>query len=107
MSPSIRSLAAAGDILGLERFDEDDLYANLDWLSAFGYNRDGKRGKMQIVIGLLCNGAGVPLSIEVFPGNTQDPKTVAAQVRKVAALRGLVKKQNTYLVEHPGATPAW
>ena len=36
-------------------------------LSAFGYNRDGKRGKKQIVIGLLCNGAGVPLSIEGSP----------------------------------------
>jgi len=35
-------------------------------LSAFGYNRDGKRGKRQIVIGLLCNETGVPLSIEVF-----------------------------------------
>ncbi len=57
-------------------------------LAAFGYNRDGKSGKKQIVIGLLCNGAGVPLSIEVFPGNTQDPKTVASQVRKVAARFG-------------------
>ena len=87
---------AACDILALEAFDEDDLYANLDWLCenqarienrlfkaaaalkkpglylydvtssylegvcnelcAFGYNRDGKKGKRQIVIGLLCNG---------------------------------------------------
>lgn len=44
--------------------------------SAFGYNRDGKKGKRQIVIGLLCDGEGVPLSIEVFPGNTQDVKTL-------------------------------
>jgi len=44
-------------------------------LSAFGYNRDGKRGKRQIVIGLLCNETGVPLSVEVFAGNTQDTRT--------------------------------
>ena len=52
--------------------------------AAFGYNRDGKRGKKQIVIGLLCDEQGVPLSIEVFPGNTQDPKTVSSQIRKLA-----------------------
>lgn len=52
--------------------------------SAFGYNRDGKKGKRQIVIGLLCDGDGVPLSIEVFPGNTQDVKTFYSQVRKVS-----------------------
>jgi len=51
---------------------------------AFGYNRDGKRGKEQIVVGLLCDDHGVPLSIEVFPGNTQDTKTFANQVKKVA-----------------------
>lgn len=115
---------AACDVVGLERFDEENLYGNLDWLSAhqtqiedrlfqlqpkepasglflydvtssylegehnelgaFGYNRDGKRGKRQLVIGLLCNGGGRPLSIEVFAGNTQDPKTFTPQVKKVA-----------------------
>jgi transposase len=39
-------------------------------LGAFGYNRDRKQGKQQIVIGLLCDAKGTPLSIEVFPGNT-------------------------------------
>src|SRR3984893_7018452 len=38
---------------------------------------------MQIVIGLLCDQAGIPLSIEVFAGNTSDPKTVASQVKKI------------------------
>ena len=57
-------------------------------LAAFGYNRDGKRGKRQIVIGLLCNEVGTPLSIELFRGNTQDPKTVAAQIHKVAGRFG-------------------
>jgi hypothetical protein len=52
-------------------------------LGTFGYNRDGKSGKMQIVIGLLCDQAGIPLSIEVFAGNTSDPKTVASQVKKI------------------------
>jgi hypothetical protein len=52
-------------------------------LAAFGYNRDGKKGKLQIVIGLLCDEDGHPVSIEVFPGNTPDPQTLAAQVTKL------------------------
>lgn len=115
---------AACDVLGLEKFDEDNLYDNLDWLcdnqaliedrlfagikktglpglylydvtssylegtdnelAAFGYNRDGKKGKRQIVIGLLCNAFGLPLSIEVFTGNTQDTRTFASQIKKAA-----------------------
>src|SRR5499426_1957719 len=58
-------------------------------LAAFGYNRDGKKGKMQIVIGLLCDEAGQPVSIEVFPGNTQDPQTFASQINKVKARFGV------------------
>ncbi len=116
----LASRHAACDVLGLNSFNEDDLYNNLDWLcenqtriedklfkrmpnpglflydvtssylegtedelSAFGYNRDGKKGKQQIVIGLLCNEAGVPLSLEVFTGNTNDSSTFASQVKKV------------------------
>src|SRR3989440_5715096 len=60
-------------------------------LAAFGYNRDGKKGKMQIVIGLLCDEDGHPVSIEVFPGNTQDPHTVAAQLAKVKARFGVTE----------------
>jgi hypothetical protein len=52
-------------------------------LAAFGYNRDGKRGKMQIVVGLLCDEDGIPLAIEAFPGNTADTQTVAAQIEKL------------------------
>jgi transposase len=51
-------------------------------LAAWGYNRDGKPGKKQIVLGLLCDGQGRPLSIEVFAGNTSDPKTFGSQIRK-------------------------
>src|SRR6516165_8497570 len=57
--------------------------------AAFGYNRDGKKGKRQIVIGLLCDEDGHPVSIEVFPGNTQDPHTLAAQVAKLKARFGV------------------
>jgi hypothetical protein len=119
---------ACCDLLGLDVFNEDHLYANLAWLSenqraiesrlfhatwpaggpplylydvtssylegqhnalgAFGYNRDGKRGKKQIVIGLLCDRDGTPLAIEVFAGNTLDPKTLGRQIAKVAAQFG-------------------
>ena len=120
-------LARVHDVVnsaGIEkRFDEDDLYRNLAWLSdnqakiedrlfklrhkekselflydvtssylegdcnffgEFGYNRDKKRGKQQIVIGLICDQKGVPLSVQVFPGNTQDMTTFSSQVEKVA-----------------------
>lgn len=53
-------------------------------LGAYGYNRDGKKGKKQIVIGLLCDEHGEPLSTEVFCGNTQDPATFASQVKKAS-----------------------
>lgn len=114
---------AACEILGLEGFNEDDLYESMDWLdvrqakiedqlfkkrpspgnkiflydvtssylegtendyASYGYNRDGKKGKLQIVVGLLTDVAGNPLSVEVFEGNTQDQKTVLSQVRKLA-----------------------
>src|SRR3989442_1712923 len=81
-------------------------------LAAFGYNRDGKKGKMQLVIGLLCDEDGHPVSIEVFPGNTQDPRTFAAQLEKVKSRfgataitfvgdRGMIKGQQIDdLVQH-------
>jgi hypothetical protein len=49
-------------------------------LAEFGYNRDGKRGKLQIVIGLLTDPEGEPLAVRVFAGNTNDPLTVADQI---------------------------
>lgn len=57
-------------------------------LSDWGYNRDKKHGKKQIVIGLLCDDEGAPVSIEVFRGNTQDLATFASQVRKVVERLG-------------------
>ncbi len=51
-------------------------------LGAFGYNRDGKKGKRQIVVGLLCDPHGRPVSIQTFPGNTGDTSTFASQMEK-------------------------
>jgi hypothetical protein len=52
-------------------------------LAQFGYNRDGKAGKLQIVFGLLCTAEGCPVAVEVFAGNTGDPSTLATQVNKL------------------------
>jgi hypothetical protein len=57
--------------------------------AAFGYNRDGKRRQRQIVVGLLMDAQGVPLSTQVFAGNTQDPQTVEAQIRKLVERFGV------------------
>lgn len=50
-------------------------------LGEFGYNRDGKKGKLQIVIGLLTDAEGEPLAVRVFAGNTADPVTVVDQIK--------------------------
>jgi transposase len=60
-------------------------------LGKLGHSRDGKSGKPQIVFGLLTNAAGCPVAVEVFEGNTGDPKTVAAQVKKLRERFGLSK----------------
>src|SRR3954464_4077984 len=52
-------------------------------LAKRGYSRDGKKGTLQIVYGLLCAPDGCPVAIEVFDGNTADPKTLAAQIDKL------------------------
>ena len=52
-------------------------------LARFGYNRDRKRGKKPIAIGMLCNAEGCPISVQVFDGNTTDPGTVAAQISQL------------------------
>src|SRR5258706_3203755 len=58
-------------------------------LGAIGHPKDGVHGRLQIVYGLLTSAAGIPVAIEVFAGNTGDPKTVAAQVAKVKDLFGI------------------
>lgn len=81
-------------------------------LSDWGYNRDGKKGKKQIVIGLLCDEEGNPASVEVFKGNTQDTTTFSSQIVKikerfhcenitVVGDRGMIKSgQITNLLHH-------
>jgi hypothetical protein len=54
-------------------------------LAKFGHPREGRRDKLQIVFGLLTNGEGCPVAVEVFEGNTGDPTTVAAQITKIRA----------------------
>ena len=110
-----------GQLLDLEKADEDELYNALDWLlekqekiekhlalkhlesgtlvlydvtstylegngcelGKYGYNRDKKKGKTQIVFGLLCSAKGCPIAVEVFEGNTSDCATLSGQIEKV------------------------
>jgi hypothetical protein len=52
-------------------------------LAKRGYSRDGRKGTLQIVYGLLCAPDGCPIAIEVFAGNTADPMTLATQIEKL------------------------
>ena len=58
-------------------------------LAARGHSRDAKRDDPQIVFGLICTAEGCPIAVEVFPGNTADPATVAAQVAKLRERFGI------------------
>lgn len=82
-------------------------------LAAAGYNRDGKRYKKQIVVGLLTDGSGEPVSVQVYEGNRADPTTVADQVHKLAkdfaatevvfvGDRGMLKTQGRHLLSEQG-----
>ncbi len=146
---------AVAEVLGIDRFDEDDLYAALDDLCArqsqieqalyrgylrrrgapptlflydvtssylegqhnalgdFGFPRDGKRGKLQIIIGLLADEGGEPLAVRVFAGNTADPVTVVDQIRIVKEQfgveelvfvgdRGMVKSKGKQALKEAG-----
>jgi len=58
-------------------------------LARFGHSRDGRRDRLQIVFGLLTDGEGRPVAVEVFAGNTADPMTLAAQLGKLRQRFGL------------------
>ena len=60
-------------------------------LGKIGHARDGVKGRLQIVYGLLCSTAGVPIAIEVFDGNTADPKTLTTQITKLKDRFGLAR----------------
>lgn len=58
-------------------------------LARLGHSRDGKKDKLQIVIGLLCAADGCPVAVEVFEGNTADPNTVKNQLIKIRQRFGI------------------
>ena len=58
-------------------------------LAAFGYNRDGKKGKKQVVIGVICDEEGCPIWVDVFRGNTSDQTTVKQQLVNLKTKLGL------------------
>ena len=60
-------------------------------LVTFGYNRDGKKGREQIVVGLICNAQGCPVGVEVYAGNTKDETTVVDKVHEIKARYGIEK----------------
>src|SRR5512147_2514258 len=68
-------------------------------LARFGYSRDGRPDRPQIVFGMLCAADGCPVAVEVFEGDTADPKTLAAQIAK---LKGRFKLKRVVLVGDRG-----
>jgi hypothetical protein len=58
-------------------------------LARFGYSRDGRPDRPQIIFGLLCAANGCPVAVEVFEGDTGDPKTLAVQIDKLKKRFGL------------------
>ena len=60
-------------------------------LVRFGYNRDGIKGKKQVVVGLVCNQEGCPLAVEIFPGNTKDETTVSQKIEELQKVYGINK----------------
>jgi hypothetical protein len=66
-------------------YDVTSSYLEGDYnaLAAWGYSRDGKKDKKQVVVGLLTDSQGEPVSIQVYRGNTTDPKTFGQQIQMV------------------------
>ena len=60
-------------------------------LVTFGYNRDGKKSREQVVVGLICNDHGCPVGVEVYAGNTKDETTVIDKVHEIKACYGIEK----------------
>ena len=58
-------------------------------MAAFGHNRDGKKGKLQVNYGLLTDARGCPVAVSVFPGNTGDPPTLLPAVQRVRERFGI------------------
>lgn len=60
-------------------------------LVKFGYNRDRKKGREQIVVGLICNEQGCPVGVEVYAGNTKDETTVIDKIHEIKTAYGIEK----------------
>jgi len=77
--------AAASSARAIYLYDVTSVYFEglENELADFGYNRDGKKGKKQLVAGLLTDGNGEPISIELYRGNTGDPPTFLDAVQKL------------------------
>jgi len=60
-------------------------------LVRYGYNRDGKKGREQVVVGLICNAQGCPVGVEVYSGNTKDESTVVDKIHEIKADYGIEK----------------
>ena len=83
-------------------------------LARFGHDRDGQKGRPIIVYGVMTDKQGCPISVQVYPGNTGDPKTVVDQVEKLRHQFGLsrvvlvgdrgmlTQPQIDQLKQHPG-----
>jgi transposase len=110
-----RKLMSADQPMFLYDITSSYLEGEKNELARFGYNRDGKRGKRQIVLGLLTDDQGYPISVEVFEGNTSDSTTIPGQVSKLAKEfnvkkvifvgdRGMIKKTG---IEAIGSNDDW
>lgn len=78
-----RNLGSKTDKVFMYDITSSYLEGELNELAEYGYNRDGKKSKKQIVIGLVTDKEGFPISIEVFKGNTADQSTVPDQIAKL------------------------
>ena len=83
-----RKHLAAGS-LALYDVSSSYLEGRCNELAAHGYSRDHRRDRPQLVYGLLCSDQGCPVAVSAFPGNTSDPRTLAAQVRLLRRRFGL------------------
>jgi hypothetical protein len=86
---SVRRRGGTPPVLVLYDVTSSYLEGNCHELGEFGYNRDGKRGKRQILVGLLTDEEGEPLAVRVFQGNQGDPTTIGTQVEILKAQFGV------------------